>query len=765
MVMNKENLKKEIVAQGRALEESLIDDFLTRMDRDYFSLYEPGEIAEHIAMARRLDPLHPVALQIIPRGDRRFQMTVVAFDYFSEFSILCGLLSSFGLNIQAGDVHTFSDIQNRRRDFPPFLPKAQNRAAERRGPTLAARETQRKIVDVFQVEPIEGERFDAPKQKTFEAALEELILLLHREAFQEARNQVNNRLIQYLGIQKEAAHGLLQPMKIRFDNRRSSQWTLLDIRGKDTPGFLYAFSNALAMRNIYIHKVKIKNIGDEMGDRLYISDRRGRKITKERDKKALAISAVLIKQFTHFLTGAPDPTKAIAHFDRLLDQILEAGESRPLISLLKQNETLNILARLFGTSDFLWEDFLRMHFENLLPLVEQFKKKELKGGKAAMRRALQQRLRKGTTLEEKKRILNEFKDREMFRIDMKHLLASHGALTLFSEALTDLAEVVVEQACRICETDLVRRYGTPFQEEGNPAYFSLCALGKFGGRELGYASDIELLFVYSAPGETDGAEPIGNRAYFEKLSQQIIDLIEAKKEGIFQIDTRLRPYGTSGALASPLLQLKRYYAPDGEAAPFERQALIKLRWVAGDEILGRKVEAIRDRFTYGNTPWDLTGALALRERQVTELVPSGRVNVKYSRGGLLDIEYLVQYLQIIYGEDHPAIRSPNTLDALQQLCKEGILSEKIGRDIQAAYLFLRRLIDALRIVRGHAKDLVLPERSSEEFTFLSRRMGYGQQEWEKGRKQLEEAILHHMTQARALFLSVTEKVLTQGIAV
>lgn len=721
--MKREQLKKAIVALGRELEGPLIDTFLSGMDRDYLSLYSAAEVAGHLEMARRLDPVHPVALGIRHLDQRRFQVTVVAFDYFSEFSILCGLLSSFGLNIQAGDVHTFSDVQTQRR----------------------------KIVDVFEVAPIEEETFDTAQQRRFEAALQELILLLHRGGFQEARTQVNRRLTEYLGKQKEAARGLLQPLKIHFDNRSSSQWTRLDIRGKDTPGFLYAFSNALAMRDIYIHQVKIKNVGEEMGDRLYISDRRGKKITQDRDKRALAVSAVLIKQFTHFLTGAPDPAKAIAHFDRLLDQILEAGQSRSLISLLKQSETLNILARLFGTSDFLWEDFLRMHFENLLPLVEQFKKKDLQAGKTAMQRALQQAVRKGATLEERKRILNDFKDREMFRIDMKHLLNPDKTLIGFSEALTDLAEVVVDQAYRICQDALALRYGTPFTEEGSPAYFAICGLGKFGGRELGYASDIELLFVYGGQGETDGQEPIGNRFYFEKLAQQIIDLIKAKKEGIFQIDTRLRPYGSHGVLASPLLQLMRYYAPDGAAAPFERQALIKLRWVAGDPALGRRVEALRDQFTYGEAPWDLTGALALRERQVNELVPPGKVNVKYSQGGLLDIEYLVQYLQILHGKNHPAVRGPNTLHALDQLCREGILPEKTTRALREAYLFLRNLIDALRIVRGHAKDLLLPESSTEEFTFLSRRMGYGQRDWEKGRKQLKEAIRHHMTQARTLF--------------
>src|SRR5581483_4190488 len=90
--------------------------------------------------------------------------------------------------------------------------------------------------------------------------------------------------------------------------------------------------------------------------------------------------------------------------------------------------------------------------------------------------------------------------------------------------------------------------------------------------------------------------------------------------------------------------------------------------------------------------------------------------------------------------------------------------EEIERRLREAYLFLRNLIDALRIVRGHAKDLVLPDRNAEEFTFLSRRMGYGQQDWEKGRDQLDEAIRHHMTETRRLFLALTEKAIKEEAA-
>lgn len=733
--MGLKEVEKELISLSAPKEG--VQDFLSRMDRDYLSLYSPAEIADHIQMAARLDRDRPAALKITPKGDRAFEITVVAFDYFSEFSILCGLLASFGLDIQAGNVHTFSD-----EEAPPA----------RGGFARPKRPAARKIVDVFQTALVSGEQFDAERRQRLEEALVSLVRLLEQGEFNEARDQVNRHLIAYLSKAKVPEGGLLQPLKVRFENRSSGRWTLLDIHGKDTPGFLYAFSNALSLRGIYIHKVQIKNVGAEIQDRFYISDRRGRKIAGEREKKALRISAALIKQFTHFLVRSPDPTKAIAHFDQLLDKIIEEERSRSLISFLKKRETLHLLARLFGTSDFLWEDFLRIQFENLLPLLDQYKGKKLRIGKEAIRRELRRALRKGADLEARKRILNEYKDRELFRIDMKHLLEPPRTLTDFSQALTDLAEGVIQETEALCRADLVKRYGAPRLENGRPCAFAICGLGKLGGAELGYASDIELLFVYEGAGQTDGAEPVDHRLFFEKLAQQITHFITAKQEGIFHVDTRLRPHGNAGVLASPLPHLIAYYAPTGEAAPFERQALIKLRWIAGDEALGRRVEVHRDRFVYGGAPWDLKRALELRERQRNELVPKGKVNVKYSAGGLLDIEYAVQYLQILHGHTHPALRTPHTLAALDQLRRLKILDKKSATDFHEAYLFLRALIDALRIVRGHAKDLILPEVDTEEFTFLARRMGYGQRDWERGRKEFEEEIRHHMNATQADFV-------------
>jgi [glutamine synthetase] adenylyltransferase / [glutamine synthetase]-adenylyl-L-tyrosine phosphorylase len=738
------DLQEAIEAACPDVDPQIRRDFLSRMDEDYFSLFSPEEIGAHLRMSRDLDHEHPVQIKVIPRGDDRFDLLIVAHDYFSEFSTICGLLVSFGLDIQTGHIYTSS----------PKAPEAGRASRLRGGGTRRIKRAvsfPQKIVDVFNVRLRPGETFDVSRERDLEQELQALIRLLAEDQFQEVRERVNRRMVEHLEKVKGQFTGRLYPIEVRFDNHLSEKWTVMDVHSKDISGFLYAFSNALSMRGIYIYKVHIQSIGTEVRDRFYISDRQGRKIEGEREQQALRVAVVLIKQFTHFLQSAPDPARAIQHFDQLLDKIMEGGAERPAVSLFKKEEGLEILAQLLGTSDFLWEDFLRMQFENLLPVLEDVKRKKLKPGKKAIDQELVALLDRGSTYEEKKKILNEFKDREMFFIDMKHLVDPKVTLMGFSHSLTDLAEVVLDRAYPVCRDHLAEQYGRPILEDGKECPFSICGLGKFGGREMGYASDIELLFIYGGPGRTQGGNSIENGRYFEQLVQELMNFIETRQEGIFHMDPRLRPHGSAGPLANPIEQLMAYYSPSGQAAPFERQTLIKLRRVAGDESLGRKVEAYRDRYVYSGEPWNLEEALHLRSRQMHELVKPGLMNVKYSAGGIIDIEYEVQYLQILHGGDHPELRVPSTAEALDQLCRLGIIPKKERDDLYDGYLFLRTLIDAMRMVKGSARDLVLPEETSEEFKFLARRMGYREPDWEKGAMKLSEDIRYHLENVHRYF--------------
>ena len=343
------------------------------------------------------------------------------------------------------------------------------------------------------------------------------------------------------------------------------------------------------------------------------------------------------------------------------------------------------------------------------------------------------------------------KDRELFRIDMRPLLHRELPFGVFSEELTALAEVVLGAALTLAHAALQERYGSPLLGDGRPCAFTLCGLGKLGGRELGYASDMEILCVYSGPGQTSGPHQIAVSQYAEMLVQQLLDLIVARRSGTFQLDVRLRPFGSKGPLATSLDACREYYRHGGQAAAFERQALIKLRWVAGDASLGQTIEAQRDAFVYSAEPFDVPQAVRLRQRQIDELVAPGSIDAKYSRGGLVDIEYTVQYLQLLHGATLPTLHTPSTLTAMHALYHAGLLSPMVYQALREAYRFLRRLIDALRLVRGNADDLVLPAPQAEEFRFLARRMDYW--DGQDTLPHLARDIVNHMQQAAHVYVT------------
>jgi glutamate-ammonia-ligase adenylyltransferase len=699
-------------------------EFLSRLDAAYWERESADDIASHFRLASTLGRERPARVAVVPRDGGHYDVVVVAFDYFAEFSILCGLLAVHGLNIESGHVHTFAPASVARGRRPPA----------------------RKIVDVFRVAPRPGR--PAPDARALE---EELVALLTRVVegrSLEAREELNRRLVETMErLPGPPAH--LPPLEIEFDNDASPQWTVMDVRGRDTPGFLYAFANALSMRGVYVQRVHIETRGEAVWDRFYIADREGRKLVGESEQQTLRLAVAFIRQFTSFLTSAPDPALALRDFDQLLDRVMAEGPTGDTLALLQSPEGLRQLARLLGSSAFLWEDFLRTQFEHLRPVLAEWTTREIPD-RAGFLEALRLRLSDAGDYEECRRRLNEFKDEQMLLVDMKQLLDPRASLEVFSRALTDLAEVVLAEAVRLGQDHLLVMHGVPRDDVGRECPFAVFGLGKFGGVEMGYASDIELLCVYGGPGHTEKTG-IQNGDFFEAVVREIMGLIEARQDGIFHIDLRLRPYGRKGALASPSSALRDYYREGGEAAPFERQALIKLRFVAGDPALGREVEAFRDHFVWSGAPWDMSTALHLRDRQVKELVPLGRTNVKLSRGGLVEVEYAVQYLQILHGSEHLELRSTSTLSALAALRRLGLVSEVEHREMESAYLFWRRVADGLRMVRGHAGDLLLPEESSEEYRLLARRLGYGGSDWEEGARALAEDVRLHRDRVAYFF--------------
>jgi glutamate-ammonia-ligase adenylyltransferase len=282
-------------------------------------------------------------------------------------------------------------------------------------------------------------------------------------------------------------------------------------------------------------------------------------------------------------------------------------------------------------------------------------------------------------------------------------------------------------------------HGTPLAPDGTPVTFAIIAMGKFGGRELNFSSDLDVMYVYSTDGETTQGMP--NADYFSAVGLELVKRLAGDQGmSIYEIDLRLRPHGTGGAIALPLAGYQNYY--DNAAEVWERQALTRARVVAGDiDHLGNQFLEIAHAFCYSNalTSEEIAEIVHTRQRkeaQATRKTSTRRrrggkpqtstANVKSGYGGLVDIEFVVQTLQLVHGGEVPSVRVQNTLLAIDRLHKIGILTETQRDGLTEAYQFLRRVENALRIVHDRALD-ALP-RNRTELGQLARRLGYKETE-------------------------------------
>jgi len=712
---------------------------IVRMDALYHETFTAAEIRRHNALARQLDAQRLAVVDVLPQETGSYRVTIVGYDYFGELSLICGLMVAYGLNILAGDVFTSEPTP------PPakLISPAPRRASR-------DRPLPRTIVDVFLVKPVQGEP-NAKSWDRYAADLNKLLQLLAAGRYQEAQGKLAKLVAASLPRQEETT-STLYPVDIMIDNETSSKYTILQIDAPDTVGFLYEISNALALNNVYVARVTVGSSGTRVQDTLYVTDARGQKITSPAKQQELRAAIVLVKHFTHLLPHAPNPESALLHFREFLGQFFRQPDWLQELASLQQPKVLRALTRLLGVSAFLWDDFLRMQYVTLFPLLTNQETLQAPKKKVTLQQELAAVLRSTINLSERREALNRFKDREMFRIDMRYVLGLTAEYWHFAAELTDLAEAVVEQAYQIARQELIVRYGEPLTAAGKPAPLSVCALGKFGGRELGFASDIELMFIYDGNGMTRGAQSIPVSEFYERLVQSVLQIVHSKQKGVFEIDLRLRPYGRAGSLAVSIASFQNYFAPDGAAWPYERQALVRLRPVAGNDELGRRIVAARDALLYNGERFNLAAMQAMRERQLRHLVRGGTVNAKYTPGGLVDVEYLVQGLQINYGREEPNLRVTNTRAAMVVLATMGVLSPDDFAQLTMAHIFLRRLIEALRMVRGNAQDLTIPPVDSEAFAFLARRLNFNTP------AHLQEEIVRQM----GVVSSLSERLLPRG---
>jgi glutamate-ammonia-ligase adenylyltransferase len=704
---------------------------IARLGADYVDSFSDDEIQYHADLARGINEQTPAIIATQPVGKNTWRVTVVGYDYPGELSIICGLFFVFGFDILDGNAFTYEPLADspaatRPPIFNHFDP-TRRLPPRRKDSSTPGLDTRRKIVDVFTVKTILPSPPDSAIWESYTKDLHHLLIMMRTGQRREARGELAVRVGQaYQNISSKLS--VLPLINIEIDNDVDERHTILRIDTPDTFGFLYEFTNALALTRTYIARTIVQSIGTRAQDILHVTDENGNKITSPEKQRELRAAVVLIKHFTHLLPHSPNPSTALLHFREFLVQLFQRPNWPDEIASIENPDVLNGLARLLGVSNFLWEDFLRMQYANLFPVVKDMDalstSKDKPQLESELARALEINMVGDIQFPDWRATLNAYKDRELFRIDMRHILGLTKEFDDFAVELTDLAETTLCATLAHCESELRAVHGDPLLENGQPCGISLLALGKCGGRELGFASDIELMFIYAGNGRTNGGNALDNAEYFEKLVRSVIGALQSRQEGIFQIDLQLRPYGKAGSMAVSMDSFRRYYAPDGAAWAYERQALLKLRPITGDVGLSNELCRLRDLYAYESGPFDVTAMRAMRERQVRHLVTGGTFNAKFSPGGLVDIEYLIQGLQINHGAQNPALRLTNLRDAMSALHDAGILSDDDYTRLRKAHTFLRWLIDSLRVVRGNAKDVTIPPFGTEEFIFLARRLRY-----------------------------------------
>ncbi len=705
--------------QNKFSGDTPLHEHLNRLDTTYLQTFSREEIAGHAALLARVKSDNLVEISAYALDEHRWRLTVAAFDFPGELSLICGLLFVFGLDIENGEIFTYEPGQENK---PQQKRRPVSRNRRFRPQNIAVKNGRRKIIDVFTVRCLV-----APlKAAVWPQYHQELnALLTELQAGMQGKSQGELAKKVALALKKiEMPTATLLPIEIAIDNSSSENYTVMRLDAPDTVGFLYEFTNALALNGVYISRVNVSSLDGRVHDTIFMCDTEGNKITDERKQNQLRAAAVLVKHFTHLLPQSPNPESAMLHFREFLAQLFTLEDWPFELASLERPEVLQALANLLGVSEFLWQDFLRMQHQNIFPVLTNVGELEQPVPREKLEKDLRFALMTRQNPADKRKVLNEFKDREMFRIDMRYIQNITPNFHRFSSELSDLGEVVLTAAYSITFDELFAKHGLPLLAEGTPCKLSICALGKFGGREIGFGSDIELIFIYSGEGKTNGERIISNAEFYNKLVIAVSQSIIAKRKGIFEIDLRLRPYGKAGSYAVPLAAFEKYFTAEGAAWNYERQALVKMRHIAGDTQFGRQVLQVRDHCLYSGKPFDSQSMRAMRERQIRQLVAGGTMNAKFSSGALVDIEFLVQGLQITHGAQNAALRVANTRDAMQALFEHKILTKTDFEQLSAAHVFMRKIIEALRMVRGNARDLTVPVAGTEQFAFLARRMGY-----------------------------------------
>lgn len=472
-----------------------------------------------------------------------------------------------------------------------------------------------------------------------------------------------------------------------------------------------------------------------------------------------------------------DPDQALNHWERWL----ASGVSRSAVLeyLRSAPRMLDLVCAIFGNSDSL--AFTLVRDPLLLYWLAQQNALSTAPTRAGMDRTIRQSLEGVTATELRLDLLRRFRRREMLRIGVRDLVRLADVVET-TASLSDLASVLIDAAYRIVDTDLRARHGIPMHQNRPGRWvetgFTVIAMGKLGGHELNYSSDVDVLYVCesheggtrpAASRRTKATGPeqrrLSNEEYFEILARELTKaLTEQTHEGyVYRVDLRLRAEGSVGQLTRSLDDYAKYYRTRGQV--WERLALLKAWPIAGSKEVGRSFIKMVRPFVLAPTSkqLDVEQGLAIVEeiRSVKERIDAKMAergheqrNVKLGVGGIREIEFLVQTIQVLAVRRLPGILGRGTLGSLVRLQKAGILSGKQQADLTHAYQFLRDVEHKLQMVHD-LQTHALPDQQ-KELERCAIRMGYDRADRPIALKQFQADLAAHKTVVHDIFRSFFE---------
>lgn len=451
-----------------------------------------------------------------------------------------------------------------------------------------------------------------------------------------------------------------------------------------------------------------------------------------------------------FLAASPDPDSALTALSSLRESQLGAFQR-----IVNSPSGLQYLVAVFSSSRFLTAAVLQRPewLEGLLSSGEMHRTLATEAFVGRLRTFLG-----GIEPIPSAHNLAQFRRQQLLRILLRDVLGI-ATLTEVTEELSSLADAIVEVAYEGIRADLIRRHGRPTELTASgqrvESGFSVIALGKLGGSELNYSSDIDLLFVYSSNGETTGPAPITNKEFFKKVANELTSLLSTyTAEGLcYRVDLRLRPDGKLGEVCLSLDGTRKYY--QSRARDWELQMLIKARVAAGEPLPGRELLDAIDPLIYSSTlDFSAVEVMSLTRERLNEKLSAKRLHnagldIKLARGGIRDVEFLVQCLQRLHGGRVPWVRHGGTVLALARLRDKDLLSPGEYSRLASAYQFLRHLEHRLQF-NDDRQTHTLPSDPAE-VELIARRMPAGQAGLRRNRETLLLELNRHLEEVLEIY--------------